>query len=231
MRSLRLDITQLVLTSREVKKCSSSDLFSNNIYWISSPPNDVCWPLSIQRKGIRKPLQNWVARELHARYEKHYFPAASDMLLFVTQELKTRQDYCEYRQHAIDIVKERIRIQPMACVRDKEDPSPVEAWTFHSELQRNLIFMDESQVDSYNNTAWVSSTTGIRIPAHEQNTRLTQKQGLKWVNEISQGLTQEEFFERVEWDFFSGIGQKMHAIVYKGRGKIRAPYVVEGLLI
>jgi hypothetical protein len=57
----------------------------------------------------------------------------------------------------------------MVWITDDEDPSRVQAWAFISELRNDLILMDGNQIDGYNNTAWISSITGIHIPDDGQS--------------------------------------------------------------
>jgi hypothetical protein len=57
MLSLRLDITNLVLTKHEINTCAGSDFFPEQVCWGRDPRNNAYWPLERQVKRTRKPYR------------------------------------------------------------------------------------------------------------------------------------------------------------------------------
>jgi hypothetical protein len=172
MQSLRLDISDLVLTDHEISLCADSDLFLEGVNWVWDTNHDRYAPLQWQPIESSQPLQNWVARELQTRYQKHFFPAISDLLLVAIREEHPRY-ISAYLRNVIDIISERVSVLPLASLPvygDLNLPSD-ELWTFKTESKGLLILMDRNQMKNCCNTTWVSSTNGVRIPADQQRVR------------------------------------------------------------
>lgn len=106
-----------------------------------------------------------------------------------------------------------------------------EVWAFRSDLRNDPVLMDDNQIDSWNNTTWTSSISGVRIPADEQNERTIRKYGLKWSDQLAQGLTLEKLFRRLDEEMNSILAKEMETLIREVSAKIRVPFIVEGLLI
>jgi hypothetical protein len=228
LRSLRLDITSLILTYPDYKTCAKLEELPEDVHWYWADWKDE--NAHLQVSGLGQSVHNILTRELYYRYESNTFPIVAELLLVFTRDRGHNGNFLEYYRCDMDFISECTRVQPMARApfafynaRYRREER-LEVWILISRLSGDLVFMDENQVDDCGNTTWVSSTTGVRVPACERNARTVLKHDFDWSDPLGMGLSQKDFNERVASKHDPRVARHLDKYISSVRHQIKAPF-------
>lgn len=223
LQHLFIDATNLTVTDERCKKYVSTAV--PQYLYLEIGDNFT----STQSLQYSETFQNCIVQGLSKSRKSGRYPSVQTMELVVYQS-PTFDEVC---RNLVDIIKERIRVHPIAVLRlrSEDRASTLDAYTFFPDEKSQLILMDENQVGNYSNAAWISSTTEVRFPDVERDTRAVRKHGLRWTNPLDAGLPPEAFVDRVKTTRGQSSADWFDAKIEEARPMIRRPYVIEGLFV
>jgi len=223
LRSLRLEVTNLVLTEDEyaILSNATSILPGNMLQREPSGQFDA-----LQSSVNSRALQRLITSGLRAGIAENRFPAMERMILRVIQSTGSDAGYDEYLRCEIDVLNGNMYVTPMACIPGASRILPYEAWAFYDGQNGKLLFMEETEADACGDMSWLSSTAGVRMPASAGKAR----SGLEF-DTINAGMELDEYLAWAKRGSCTQDCERVETALRNVVGKIRKPYVVEGLEI
>ncbi|CAO2658616.1 Nn.00g063390.m01.CDS01 [Neocucurbitaria sp. VM-36] len=235
MESLCLNMTSMLLTDLRYTQYASLGPH----YALDIDENE---PRTAELLINKLRLQNIIARELRSSYESGRFPSIKLLQFFEFQQHDDNSTHLEWRLNTIDILKECIMVTPTvpvdAVTRWELEEAYMEsgiyfnltAWILVSGSNGQLMFMDGNKFDGCVDLSWITSTTGTRVPASTKFSRKVGSFGFSWVEPSQLVLNREAFLYFIKLEHSEDMSMTAKKWVNFVAGRIRAPYVINGLL-
>lgn len=234
LRSLCLEITSLMITAKQYEVYASEDL--RFALQSDDTPERLCFTY-LQMSRNSQALPNLIARELRRSCEAGRFLSNREMQLSVVRELHPTRFGDNYLWCSFNILEQRTLSQQIICLqvpaRAIDSMIPIEAWAFKPKAEGKVTVIDESQIDDCVGNFWISSSTGVRFPRSERNSRKVRRFSLEWLDSLDAGLPPKNYMAKYQTEGHS-VRNEQHEYEAHFEGLIRGFYplcVTDGLVL